>query len=102
MEREQTSTQPLTGFLGEDILWVPGVVGPLRHLPLRIPPPFLEHVALLSLSLSEGWLCKTLETCLKEQSVWFLPQITAAGEDAREREKSLWSTNLTQRVGGSC
>lgn len=40
-----------------------------------------------SLSFSQGWLCKALENYLKEQSVWFLPQITAAGGDEQDREK---------------
>lgn len=53
-------------------------------------------------SLSEGWLCKTLESCLQEQPGWLLPQIAAAGGDEQERERSLWSLKSTQQVGGSC
>lgn len=94
MGREDIPIHPPTGLLQGVILWAQ-----VRWLfLLRIAPFFLEHVALLSLSFSEGWLCKMLDSHLKEQSVWFLPPITAAGGDEQEREKSLWSPKLTQRV----
>lgn len=54
-----------------------------------MPPFFLRARAFLSLFLKGGYARH--ESCLEEQSVWFLPQVTAAGGDEQERGRPVES-----------